>query len=308
MNGIASTASKLGTSTVGGTAKPIYLNAGTATALSATVGSSSLPVYLNAGTITQCGTSLGVSITGNSATTNQLNASGLTSQSLADYKTSGHLYYAGESNTVSDKPSGVDAFGMFTMQTASGWQGQILMASNTATSLYWRTANNNFNGGWRKILDSSNYGEYAYSKTDADGRFVNLSGDTMTGALKVPELRFTNGTAIWFDQYGNVTFGSTSSSNWWYIGSSSNLPSIAVNFGTGNVGIGQSASTTYKLAVNGDVHANSFTGSLNGNASTASKWQTARTVTMNGLPIVLSVLTEAQMLALTISLIISIFR
>lgn len=282
LNGNASTASKLGTSTVGGTAKPIYLNAGTATALSATVGSSSLPVYLNAGTITQCGTSLGVSITGNSATTNQLNVSVLTSQSLADYKTSGHLYYAGESNTVSDKPSGVDAFGMFTMQTASGWQGQILMASNTATSLYWRTANNNFNGGWRKILDSSNYGEYAYSKTDADGRFVNLSGDTMTGALKVPELRFTNGTAIWFDQYGNVTFGSTSSSNWWYIGSSSNSPSIAVNFGTGNVGIGQSASTTYKLAVNGDVHANSFTGSLNGNASTASKWQAARTVTMNG--------------------------
>lgn len=282
LNGNASTASKLGTSTVGGTAKPIYLNAGTATALSATVGSSSLPVYLNAGTITQCGTSLGVSITGNSATTNQLNVSVLTSQSLADYKTSGHLYYAGGSNTVSDKPSGVDAFGMFTMQTASGWQGQILMASNTATSLYWRTANNNFNGGWRKILDSSNYGEYAYSKTDADGRFVNLSGDTMTGALKVPELRFTNGTAIWFDQYGNVTFGSTSSSNWWYIGSSSNSPSIAVNFGTGNVGIGQSASTTYKLAVNGDVHANSFTGSLNGNASTASKWQTARTITMNG--------------------------
>lgn len=221
-------------------------------------------------------------ITGNSATTNQLNVSVLTSQSLADYKTSGHLYYAGGSNTVSDKPSGVDAFGMFTMQTASGWQGQILMASNTATSLYWRTANNNFNGGWRKILDSSNYGEYAYSKTDADGRFVNLSGDTMTGTLKVPELRFTNGTAIWFDQYGNVTFGSTSSSNWWYIGSSSNSPSIAVNFGTGNVGIGKTASTTYKLEVNGDVHANSFIGSLSGNASTASKWQTARTVTMNG--------------------------
>lgn len=34
--------------------------------------------------------------------------------------------------------------------------------------------------------------------------------------------------------------------------------------------------------MNGDVHANSFTGSLNGNASTASKWQAARTVTMNG--------------------------
>lgn len=47
------TASKLGSSTVGGTAKPIYLNAGVATAFSATVGSATRPVYLNSGTITQ---------------------------------------------------------------------------------------------------------------------------------------------------------------------------------------------------------------------------------------------------------------
>ena len=40
----ATTASKLGSSTVGGTAKPIYLSAGTATACSATVGSSTVPV------------------------------------------------------------------------------------------------------------------------------------------------------------------------------------------------------------------------------------------------------------------------
>lgn len=64
----ATTASKLGSSTVGGTAKPIYLSAGTATACSATVGSSTVPVYMNAGTITQCSTTLGVSITGNAAT------------------------------------------------------------------------------------------------------------------------------------------------------------------------------------------------------------------------------------------------
>lgn len=64
----ASTASKLGSTTIGGTAKPIYLSAGTATACSATVGSSTVPVYMNAGTITQCSTTLGVSITGNAAT------------------------------------------------------------------------------------------------------------------------------------------------------------------------------------------------------------------------------------------------
>lgn len=269
LNGNASTASKLGTSTVGGTAKPIYLNAGTATALSATVGSSSLPVYLNAGTITQCGTSLGVSITGNSATTNQLNASGLTSQSLADYKTSGHLYYAGGGNTVSDKPSGVDAFGMFTMKTASEWQGQILMASNTATSLYWRTANNNFNGGWRKILDSSNYGEYVPTKTGtgASGTWgINISGNAAT-ASKLATARTINGTN--FDGSANITTS--------YWGTARN---IYIQDAT-------AAHTGAAVSVNGSGNINlklpsTITAALSGNASTASKWQTARTVTMNG--------------------------
>lgn len=45
---------KLGSSTVGGPAKPIYLNEGTPTAFSQTVGSTALPVYLNAGTISSC--------------------------------------------------------------------------------------------------------------------------------------------------------------------------------------------------------------------------------------------------------------
>lgn len=64
----ASAASKLGSATIGGSAKPIYLSSGTPTACSATVGSATVPVYMNAGTITQCSTTLGVSITGNAAT------------------------------------------------------------------------------------------------------------------------------------------------------------------------------------------------------------------------------------------------
>ena len=46
-------------STVGGTAQPMYLSAGTMTAISATVGSTDTPVYLNGGTITSCGKSFG---------------------------------------------------------------------------------------------------------------------------------------------------------------------------------------------------------------------------------------------------------
>ena len=46
------------TATVGGTAKPMYLKSGVMTAISVTVGSASKPVYLNGGTITACSSSL----------------------------------------------------------------------------------------------------------------------------------------------------------------------------------------------------------------------------------------------------------
>lgn len=50
----ATTASKLGTATVGSGVKPIYLNAGSPAASGSTVGSANKPVYLNGGTISQC--------------------------------------------------------------------------------------------------------------------------------------------------------------------------------------------------------------------------------------------------------------
>lgn len=58
----ATTATKLGSSTVGGAAKPIYLNGGTATACSSTVGSTTKPIYMNAGTITACSYTLKKSV------------------------------------------------------------------------------------------------------------------------------------------------------------------------------------------------------------------------------------------------------
>lgn len=79
----ATTASKLGSTTIGGSAKPIYLSSGTPTACSATVGSATVPVYMNAGTITQCSTTLGVSITGNAATAT--NASQLGGTAASSY-------------------------------------------------------------------------------------------------------------------------------------------------------------------------------------------------------------------------------
>lgn len=84
--GNAATATKVGTSTVGGSTTPVYINAGTPTACdsslgvsitgnaatatklgTSTVGGSTTPVYINAGTPTACESSLAVSVTGSSA-------------------------------------------------------------------------------------------------------------------------------------------------------------------------------------------------------------------------------------------------
>lgn len=155
----------------------------------ATKGSATLPIYLNAGTPTACSTTLGVSITGNAATANRI-LSHTISDTLANKTTPGYLYHAGESNSVKDKPSGVDAFGVFTMQTASGWYGQLLMSSNTSTGLYWRTATS-LNGGWKKILDSSNYTAYVnpanfVTSLGTNGNYVTWTKNGTTNNLTVP--------------------------------------------------------------------------------------------------------------------------
>lgn len=155
----------------------------------ATKGSATLPIYLNAGTPTACSTTLGVSITGNAATANRIISHSI-SDTLANKTTPGYLYHAGGSNSVKDKPSGVDSFGVFTMQTASGWYGQLLMSSNTSTGLYWRTATS-LNGGWKKILDSSNYTAYVnpanfVTSLGTNGSYVTWTINGTTNNLTVP--------------------------------------------------------------------------------------------------------------------------
>ena len=131
----------------------------------------------------------GISITGNAATANRI-LSHTISDTLANKTTPGYLYHAGGSNSVADKPSGVDAFGVFTMQTASGWYGQILMSSNTSTGLYWRTATT-LSGGWKKILDSSNYTAYInpanfVTALGTSGNYLTWTKNGVVNNLTVP--------------------------------------------------------------------------------------------------------------------------
>lgn len=137
----------------------------------------------------------GISITGNAATANRI-LSHTISDTLANKTTPGYLYHAGSSNSVADKPSGVDAFGVFTMQTASGWYGQILMSSNTSTGLYWRTATT-LSGGWKKILDSSNYTAYInpanfVTALGTSGNYLTWTKNGTVNNLTVPYATSSN--------------------------------------------------------------------------------------------------------------------
>lgn len=153
----------------------------------------------------------GISITGNAATANRI-LSHTISDTLANKTTPGYLYHAGSSNSVADKPSGVDAFGVFTMQTASGWYGQILMSSNTSTGLYWRTATT-LSGGWKKILDSSNYTAYI---NPANYYWANVRVSASSNSGTSPTFN-TCYTSNWFRSTGSTGWYSESYGGGWYM-------------------------------------------------------------------------------------------
>ena len=169
----------------------------------------------------------GISITGNAATANRI-LSHTISDTLANKTTPGYLYHAGGSNSVADKPSGVDAFGVFTMQTASGWYGQILMSSNTSTGLYWRTATT-LSGGWKKILDSSNYTAYInpanfvtalgtsgnYLTWTKNGVVNNLTVPYATASSRINSSSSVQNTGLTYYSSGSFVVGVTAAGGQW---------------------------------------------------------------------------------------------
>lgn len=169
----------------------------------------------------------GISITGNAATANRI-LSHTISDTLANKTTPGYLYHAGGGNSVADKPSGVDAFGVFTMQTASGWRGQILMSSNTSTGLYWRTATT-LRGGWKKILDSSNYTAYInpanfvtalgtrgnYLTWTKNGVVNNLTVPYATASSRINSSSSVQNTGLTYYSSGSFVVGGTAAGGQW---------------------------------------------------------------------------------------------
>lgn len=59
----------------------------------------------------------------------------------------------------------------------TGYFADIAVPLNTSDGIYWRRIQGGTNYGWYRVLDTNNYAGII------DGRYVNVTGDTMTGAL-----------------------------------------------------------------------------------------------------------------------------
>lgn len=92
----------------------------------------------------------------------------LTSENLDSVKTPG-LYYAGGTNTITNKPTDVDAFGLEVVQSASGWYTQIMYASNDQMKVYIRWFNSSSWTSWQDITipEGAKFTDTTYSQATA---------------------------------------------------------------------------------------------------------------------------------------------
>ena len=105
----AKVSNKIGTGTVGSSTKPVYINAGTPTAIS--------------------------SIPSTFVTAQQINGVNLDTLRMPG------MYWAGGGNTNTNKPASIDAFGLEVLQSAAGWYTQICYASNDQEKQFVRYYN-----------------------------------------------------------------------------------------------------------------------------------------------------------------------
>lgn len=202
----AKVSNKIGTGTVGSSTKPVYINAGTPTAVT--------------------------SIPSTFVAAQQING-----VNLDTLRTPG-MYWAGGGNTNTNKPTGIDAFGLEVLQSAGGWYTQICYASNNqekqfvryydAGTKVWKdwveqnrlntktqsgyapapnAANKVYrtdasgNPGWGTLNDSS-IGKLASTVTlgDGNGAMIDQNGATYRQRINIFDNAITNDAVFSFQQ------------------------------------------------------------------------------------------------------------
>ena len=201
-------------------------------------------------------------------------------------------YYKSGGISVDNAPSDIyDAAGLgfITWRISAGFSAQLLAATSggNAAGMIFRKLNSNDNTvlrDWAVVLDSLNVDDYALTRSNytsiLDGRYVNVSGDTMTGPLKYISngnryLTLSESGLRW--DFSDVTvghaqswlyctepdgsgytgmgvYGGTDGLNYIYLGGSYTAPWIALR-PSGNVGIGVT-SPSYRLHIGGSAYVN----------------------------------------------------
>lgn len=114
----------------------------------------------------------------------------LTNQDLNDYLDEGRWYYAGGSNTTTNKPSGVDSYELYVGRNAIGYRYQKLITSNGLI--------------WFRYHDSSAWQTWVRWYTDMNTDWKVLQSATTTSNYRPLALGYTN-TSTTADLGASVT-------------------------------------------------------------------------------------------------------
>ena len=225
----------------------------------------------------------GSSSAGGAATSaNKLNGVSLTNQDLDDYTSGVNFYYGAGSNTVTNKPSGIDNFGMFTFQTAGGWFTQILYGSDD--KIYTRRYSGSAWTSWSTLYSTVNKPTPSAIGAAASSHTHNYAGSSSAGgaanSVKTSLVIKLNGGSTegtnMFTFNGataksvNITpsaIGAAASSHGTHVSYSTTAPKAN---GTAAAG---SASTVAR-----SDHVHPLQTTVSGNAGSATKLATARTI------------------------------
>lgn len=150
------------------------------------------------------------------ATTTKKISPSTMSSSLGSFIDDTALIYgnAAGSNTTTDKPTSVDAYGVLSFKTAGSYYGQILISANNAIGLYWRTGST-LSGSWRTVLDSSNYSTYAasaghthsYAASSSVGGSATYADTTVDTSNVLYAVGVTSAATTTLKRDTSITFG-----------------------------------------------------------------------------------------------------